>query len=123
MQCKEFSNAIAQQGLSPLTPGAQDHLSSCSSCQDFLADLSSIVATAHELPAEADPPQRVWVSLRAQLEAEGLIKAPSVATTESSAGWLQSARAWFTPRSLATAGAGIALALAAFLQLPKPNAP
>lgn len=123
MQCKEFSNAIEQQGLSPLTPAAQDHLSSCSSCQDFFADLSSVVAAAHELPAEADPPQRVWVSLRAQLEAEGLIKEPSVVTTEFSSGWLQNLRTWLTPRSLATAGAGIALAIAAFLQLHKPTTP
>jgi len=102
---------------------AQEHLASCSACQDFYADLGSIVALAGELPAESDPPQRVWVSLRAQLEAEGLIKEPLVVTANSSSDWLQNLRAWFTPRSLATVGAGLALAVAAFLQLHKPNTP
>jgi hypothetical protein len=124
MQCKEFSTALEQQGLSPLSAAAQDHLSFCSSCQDLLADFSAIVAVAQELPAEGDPPQRVWVSLRAQLEAEGLIKEPSIAVMGTpSSNWLQNFRAWFAPRTLATAGAGIALAIAAFLQLHKPNTP
>ncbi len=123
MQCNEFADVIEQQGLSTLPPAAQDHLAACAACQDFLADLSSIVAVANELPAEADPPQRLWVSLRAQLEAEGLIKEPLVATSELSAGWLQNLWAWFTPRSLATAGVGVLLAIAAFLQLHKPSTP
>jgi hypothetical protein len=121
MQCKEFSDVLEQQGLSPLPPAAQDHLASCSSCQDFLADLNSIVVVAKEFPAEAAPPQRVWVSLRAQLETEGLIKEPSVVASSPTSDWLQSLRAWLTPRSLATAGVGIALAIAAFLQFHKPN--
>jgi hypothetical protein len=123
MQCNEFASVIEQQGLLPLSPAAQDHLAGCVSCQDFLADLSSISALANELPAEAEPPQRVWVSLRAQLEAEGLIKEPAFATREVSAGWMQKLRAWFTLRSLATAGVGLVLAIAAFLQLHKPSAP
>ena len=124
MQCKEFASVLEQQGISPLPQAAQDHLAGCASCQDFFADLSSIVAVAHELPGEVAPPQRIWVSLRAQLEAEGLIKEPSaVVTPESSAGWLQNLRAWFTPRSLATAGVGIILAMAAFSQFHKPMTP
>ncbi len=123
MQCKEFANVIEQQGLSSLPATAQDHLASCTSCQDFFADLNSIVAVAGQLPVEADPPQRIWVSLHARLEAEGLIKEPSVVAGDPSANWLQNFLAWFTPRSLATAGAGIALAFAAFLQLHKPNPP
>lgn len=123
MQCKEFSNLLELQGLSPLPPVAQDHLASCCACQDFFADLSSIVAVARELPAESDPPHRVWVSLRAQLEAEGLIKEPSVMAASSTSDWLQNLRAWFTPRSLATAGVGLALAIAAFLQFHRPAAP
>jgi hypothetical protein len=44
-----------------------------SGCQSFVADLTSIVSAAHELPAEVDPPARVWASLRAQLEREGIL--------------------------------------------------
>ena len=123
MQCKEFSSILELQGLSPLPPAAQDHLDSCDSCQDLLADLSAIVAAAHELPAESDPPQRVWVSLRAHLEAEGVIKQPSAVAASSTSDWLQNIRVLFSPRSLATVGVGLALAIAAFLQFHKPNTP
>jgi len=123
MQCNEFSSILERQGLAPLPEAAQDHLAACSACQDFLADLSSIVASAKQLPSELDPPQRVWVSLREQLEAEGLIKEPATLFPDSSSTWLQKLSALFTPRSLAIAGVGLALAIAAFLQLHKPGAP
>jgi hypothetical protein len=41
--------------------------------QSFIADLWSIVSAAHKLPAEVVPPARVWRSLRAQLEREGIL--------------------------------------------------
>jgi hypothetical protein len=123
MQCKEFASVLEQQGLSPLSDAAQDHLARCVACQDLLADLSSIVATAKKLPAEVDPPQRIWVSLRAQLEAVGLVKEPAVVAAEESSRWLQNLRAWFTPRTFATAGVGLSLVIAAFLQFHKPQTP
>ena len=52
MQCKQFASLLEQQGLSPLPAAAQDHLAACATCQDFLADLSSIVAAAKELAAQ-----------------------------------------------------------------------
>lgn len=121
MQCKEFASVLEQQGLSPLPDAAQEHLAECMACQDFLADLDAIVATAAGLPAEVDPPQRIWVSLRAQLEAEGLVKDPVLVALNSSPNWLDSFRAWLTPRTLATAGVGLALGIAALLQLHKPH--
>lgn len=120
MRCKEFASVLEQQGFSPLPDAARDHLAACSECQDFLADISSIVTAAKQLPAELDPPQRIWVSLRAQLEAEGLVREPAILTPETAGSWLRNLRALFTPRSLATAGVGVALAIAAFLQLHKP---
>lgn len=125
MRCKEFAAVLEQDGIAPLPAAAQDHLASCGDCQNYLADLSTIVGCANELPAEAEPPQRIWVSLRAQLEAEGLIHEPGVLVSGpaygSGAGWLETLRGWLTPRTLATAGVGIALALAAFVQLHKPT--
>ena len=41
--------------------------------QRFAADLRSIVSAAHRLPAEVAAPARVWRSLRAQLEREGIV--------------------------------------------------
>jgi hypothetical protein len=43
------------------------------SCRQRFADLTSIVSAAHKLPAEVAPPARAWISLRAQLEKEGIL--------------------------------------------------
>src|SRR5450755_3731542 len=121
MQCKDFASVLEQEGLSPLPPVARDHLASCGDCQNFFADFSAIIALAHELPAEMEPPQRIWVSLRAQLEAEGLLKEPVEVTGRATSSRQDGWRAWFTPRMLATAGVGFLLAIAAFVQFQKPN--
>jgi hypothetical protein len=42
--------------------------------ESFAADLRSIVSAARLLPAEVAPPQRVWNSLRVQLEKEGILR-------------------------------------------------
>ena len=39
----------------------------------FAVDVRSIISAAHLLPAEVTPPKRVWRSLRAQLEKEGIL--------------------------------------------------
>lgn len=111
MHCKDFESVLESQGLGPLSADARDHLAACVNCQDFLADLDSIVATAQTLPAEVTPPDRIWISLRAQLEAEGIIK--ETAAIPESSSWWETLRAWFQPRSLATAGAGLVVVAAA----------
>lgn len=113
MHCKDFEFVLESQGLGPLPADAREHLAVCVHCQDFLADLDSIVATAQSLPAEVTPPDRIWISLRAQLEAEGIIKQPA-APPETSP-WWESLRAWFQPRSLATAAGVVVVAAAIFL--------
>ncbi len=45
----------------------------CSSRENLVADLKSIVLAARTLPAEVAPPARVWRSLRVQLEEEGIL--------------------------------------------------
>ncbi|MGA3177235.1 MAG: hypothetical protein ABSE19_07795 [Candidatus Acidiferrum sp.] len=124
MQCKELEAILEHEGLAPLPPAARAHLAECSACQDFLADLTTIQSLAQELPADANPPERLWVSLRAQLTAEGIIRE----SVELPAGtpWWQSFTAWLRPRTLATAGAGIVLIVTAvFLSrnpIPQPVA-
>ena len=73
MQRKEVQVALDQGGFAPLLEAARGLLYERSRCQSFDADLTSIVSAAHELPAEVDPPARVWTSLRAQLEKEGIL--------------------------------------------------
>ena len=73
MQRKKVQVALEHDGGSSLPETPRAHVLERSGCQRFVADLTSIVSAAHELPAEVDPPARVWASLHAQLEREGII--------------------------------------------------
>ena len=70
MQHKKMQVALERP---PLPEGARAHVRERSWRQSFVADLTSIVSAAHKLPEEVDPPARVWASLRAQLEKEGIL--------------------------------------------------
>jgi hypothetical protein len=108
MQCKELEAVFEGEGLSPLPPEAREHLASCTSCQELLADLSAIVVAAKRVPAEVTPPDRVWVSIRAQLEAEGIIRdIEPVLPAAASAPWWLGFADLFRPRVLASVGAGL----------------
>jgi hypothetical protein len=114
MRCNELQSVLMVEGLDPLPSEAQKHLAGCSACQDLLADFSAIVATARSLPSEVQPPDRVWISLRAQLEAEGIIRQPEVVSEKSS--WWLSFSELVRPRNLATLGVGLLLFAGAVLQ-------
>jgi len=109
MQCKELEAVLEQEGLSPLPLEARQHLAGCAACQDLLADLSAIAVTAKRIPAEAAPPDRIWVSLRAQLEAEGIIREPQLAGTVATEPWWQGLAQFLRPRVLATVAAALFL--------------
>jgi hypothetical protein len=110
MRCKELQAVLEGKGLGPLPLDAQEHLAECPECQDFVGDLSAIVAAARQLPAEVNPPDRVWISLRAQLAAEGIIR--EEAPLELSAHrWWQDVSQFFQPRFLASVGAGLLVVL------------
>ena len=116
MQCKDVEVVLENEGWTPLPEAARDHLAGCHSCQHLVEDLTSIVATAHLLPAEVEPPARVWTSLRAQLEEEGIIKSPAAARNS----WWRSFPDLFRTRVLATSAVGILLIAAVALQLQHP---
>jgi hypothetical protein len=111
MQCKELEAVLESEGVSPLPPEAREHLASCTSCQDLLADLSAIVVAAKRLPPEMTPPDRVWVSIRAQLEAEGIIRDTEPVVPAASAPWWDGFADLFRSRVLATAGVGLLVVL------------
>jgi hypothetical protein len=119
MQCKEVEVVLEQEGISPLPAAARAHIVSCSACQSFVADLTSIVDAARELPAELEPPARVWVSLRAQLENEGIIKLPDFAQPAHDSWWHGFANL-FRGRTLATATVGLLILAGAILQTQLP---
>ena len=110
MRCKELQAVLEGKGLGPLPLEAQEHLAECPECQDFVGDLSAIVAAARQLPAEVNPPDRVWISLRAQLAAEGIIReeAPVELSTHH---WWQDISQFFQARFLASVGAGVLVVL------------
>ncbi len=65
MQCNDLVDVLEREGLAPLPEAASQHLTGCPACQGLLADFNAITAAAHELPAEVDPPARVWISFSA----------------------------------------------------------
>src|SRR5216683_3493747 len=116
MQCKEVEGILEHEGFVPVPGAARAHLAGCSSCQNFIADLTAIVATAHLLPAEVEPPRRVWTSLRVQLEEEGIIRSGARNTLWTTLYDL------FRPRVLATAAVALLIVAATALQLRRPPA-
>src|SRR2546426_4312899 len=74
MQCHEFELVLDRFEIGYQ---AATHVNACEPCRALVSDLKAIDAVARELGAEpAEPPERVWLSLRAHLESEGLIRAP-----------------------------------------------
>jgi len=121
MLCKDVEAVVEQEGLAPLPAEVSAHLSECRECRDFLADMTSIVDVARKMPSEIAPPERVWISLRAQLEQEGIIKEPLLAPTVERASWWHGFSDLFRSRALATATVGVLIAAAAVLQITNDN--
>ncbi len=119
MQCSELESVFEREGLAPLSAEAREHLAQCSACGHFVADVTSIVAMAHELPAEAEPPARIWVSIRAELESEGVIR--DVLRTKEPSSWWESFAALFGSRGLATAAVTAMVLIVALLLFRAPH--
>ena len=131
MKCTEFERVLEQDGLAlhgdrfaatHTNDAAQTHLASCDACQSLLADFFAIAAAARALPAEAEPPQRLWLSLRAQLATEGILQEQEAAMPQESS-WRHSLAALFQSHALATAAVGLVLVAAAALQLHRTPPP
>jgi hypothetical protein len=117
MQCRDVEEVLGQEGLAPLPEAVRGHVAGCRHCQGYIADLETIVSAAHELPAEVEPPSRVWVALRSQLELEGIIKEPVTVKRAEAASWWDGFGQLFRTRTFATVTAGALIAAAAILQL------
>jgi hypothetical protein len=73
--CKAFLNHLPLWMEGSPHPDAQAHLSDCPICRNVIDDLNAIHTEARSWSAEeTEAPPRVWASLRAQLEQEGLIR-------------------------------------------------
>ncbi len=120
MQCKDVELVVEQDGLAPLPEAARAHLAACGQCREFVADLATIVSVANELPAEVAPPARLWLSLQAQLELEGIIKTPVVPARGQRSSWWHGFHGLFRSRALATATVGLLIVAAGVLELRQP---
>ena len=111
MQCEQFEQILEQQDEGALPKPALAHLETCEACRALSADFGAIHDMALELGNdEIAPPERVWISLRNQLEAERLIIDPQAAprsASRASSGW------WSVFQHPAVAGAFLGLVLAA----------
>jgi hypothetical protein len=73
--CKDFQYRFEPSDDSPPDLDAKAHLRDCPTCRSFVQDLGMIRAAAAELAAsDPEPPARIWSSLRAELEKEGIIR-------------------------------------------------
>ena len=117
MQCKDFEVVMEQEGLAPLPEAARAHVASCRHCQALVGDLATIVALANDLPAEVDPPARIWTSLRVQLELEGIIREPAAVPTAGRQSRWHGFSNLFRARALAIATVGLLIVIAAILQI------
>jgi len=108
MQCNELEQILERQADGALSELAAAHINGCANCRSLTADLEAIHGVAIELGAEEiAPPERVWITLRNQLEAEGLIHESLPALQSVKHGW------WFAFQRPALAGAFLSLVLLA----------
>jgi hypothetical protein len=121
MQCRDVEQVVEQEGLAPLPEVVRGHVDSCPRCQGYLADLETIVSTARSLPAESEPPARVWVAIRARLASEGVIKEPTAAPKAATASWWDGFGQFFRTRAFATVTVGALLGAAAMVQVRYPG--
>jgi hypothetical protein len=77
MNCSAFLDQLDRWMEGERSPATEAHVSTCAQCRNLIADLDTIHDTAPSLAAtDPEPPARVWIALRAQLEEEGLIHEP-----------------------------------------------
>jgi len=119
MQCKEIEAVLENEGLSPLPEAVRAHAASCSACSNLIADFSAIISVAETLPAEVEPPTRVWVALRNQLEAEGVIRTGAEVRVAESASWIENLSGIVRGRRVAAVAVGLVIVAAALVQIQR----
>lgn len=108
MKCDEFRQLLGQEPDEHLPEAALSHLNACEGCRGLAGDLDAIRSAALKLgSAEIQPPESVWISLRRELVAEGLLREPRRDSRPVTHGW------WSFFQRPAAAGAFLALLVAA----------
>src|SRR5258708_23608344 len=121
MQWKDVEAVVEQEGLAPLPKEVNTSLAECRECRNYIADLTSIIDVARKMPSEIAPPDHIWISLRAQLEREGIIKERVLLPVPEHPSRWQGFSELFRGRALATATVSLLILVAGFLQLRTEN--
>lgn len=120
MGCSEFLSRLDVGMEGELQPDARAHLRDCPRCRTVVEDLNAISQVAATLADEhAVPPDRIWISLRSQLEKEGLIYEAEHTPSSRFTRWLPQIGAAL-PRPV-LAGAYLALLIAVGFGLCRPT--
>ncbi len=110
MRCKDLRLEL-EAADTRLSAAAETHLDTCVDCSGLVADFKAIELAARDL-AEADPPERLWVAVRNQLESEGLVR-ESAAEAEVVASGSRASSPWWLRLRPALAAAYLAAILIA----------
>jgi hypothetical protein len=104
MLCQEFEAVLEQTSDQGLPADASLHLAECGNCRALKTDIEAIAVAARELaePVE-EPPVRVWLQLRAQLEEEGIIRPQEAVEAQDGAGESAGMWAWLRRPALVAA--------------------
>jgi hypothetical protein len=116
--CKDFLDRLESWMEGDIHSDSQVHLRNCPHCRNLVDDLKAIRSEALTWRAEeVEPPARIWVNLRSQLDQEGLIRESRPAEAANS-NWFGG---WFAalPRP-ALAGAYLTLLIAGAFALSRP---
>lgn len=92
MNCEEFEREWQDlDNPSLFSPAMEDHRSGCAPCAARVRDVNRIRWEARQLIETEEPPDRLWLSIRQQLDREGLTQEPgerSWLAAVTTFGWL-----------------------------------
>lgn len=110
MNCREFLDGLESWMEGERPAAAEVHFRDCTACRGMIEDMGAISATAAEWrDRQPEPSPHIWLALRSQLEAEGVIRPqPAPVAREAKSRW---GLWWGFPR-LAMAGASLAVIVA-----------
>ena len=84
MTCAEFQKLLPYLYETGSTAQSHEHLATCQTCSDLVADLNYIAEQAKLLLPMRDPSPKVWSNIQNSLKQEGLVR-PEPGSNQSSA--------------------------------------
>lgn len=119
ISCSQFRDVVDGWLQGERGAAGEAHLRNCSACRSLVEDLGAIRDAAAPLVApDSDPPAGLWITLRAELEKEGLIRENAGTRRIGLGAWIEELFE-AVPRP-AIAGAYVAALLAVSLTLVGP---